>query len=81
LESKSGEKREVEIVANRYDEDGTQRGTVWFCQKSATIGQINTSDIDEPGGGDDVYRGPAASGDCSARFIKSQIRGLFPPIR
>jgi PAS domain S-box-containing protein len=24
LESKSGEKREVEIVANRYDEDGTQ---------------------------------------------------------
>ena len=26
LESKSGEKREVEIVANRYDEDGTQVG-------------------------------------------------------
>jgi len=24
LESKSGDKREVEIVANRYDEDGTQ---------------------------------------------------------
>ncbi len=24
LESKSGEKREVEVVANRYDEDGTQ---------------------------------------------------------
>jgi PAS domain S-box-containing protein len=35
LESKSGEKREVEIVANRYDEDGTQ------------VAQCNIRDITE----------------------------------
>src|SRR5665213_4162384 len=44
LESKSGEQREVEIVANRYDEDGTQ------------VVQCNVRDITERKRTEDVLR-------------------------
>src|ERR1700691_209532 len=69
LESKSGEKREVEIVANRYDEDGTQ------------VVQCNVRDITERKRTDAALRaseerfrtlfelGPSAVYSCDARGV------------
>jgi PAS domain S-box-containing protein len=69
LESKSGEKREVEIVANRYDEDGTQ------------VVQCNVRDITERKRTDSALRAsevrfrtlfdlaPSAVYSCDARGI------------
>jgi PAS domain S-box-containing protein len=69
LESKSGEKREVEIVANRYDEDGTQ------------VVQCNVRDITERKRTEGALRaseerfrtlfelGPSAVYSCDARGI------------
>ena len=69
LESKSGEKREVEIVANRYDEDGTQ------------VVQCNVRDITERKRTDAALRasevrfrtlfelGPSAIYSCDARGV------------
>jgi PAS domain S-box-containing protein len=69
LESKSGEKREVEIVANRYDEDGTQ------------VVQCNVRDITERKRTEGALRaseerfrtlfelGPSAVYSCDARGV------------
>jgi PAS domain S-box-containing protein len=69
LESKSGDKREVEIVANRYDEDGTQ------------VIQCNVRDITERKRTEDALRaseeryrtlfelGPSAVYSCDARGV------------
>jgi PAS domain S-box-containing protein len=69
LESKSGDKREVEIVANRYDEDGTQ------------VVQCNVRDITERKRTEDALRaseerfrtlfelGPSAVYSCDARGV------------
>ncbi|QDM18101.1 PAS domain S-box protein [Tardiphaga sp. vice352] len=69
LESKSGEKREVEVVANRYDEDGTQ------------VVQCNVRDITERKKIEDALRsseerfrtlfelGPSAVYACDARGV------------
>jgi len=69
LESKSGEKREVEIVANRYDEDGTQ------------VVQCNVRDITERKKTEGALRaseerfrtlfelGPSAIYSCDARGV------------
>jgi PAS domain S-box-containing protein len=69
LESKSGEKREVEIVANRYDEDGTQ------------VVQCNVRDITERKRADAALRasevrfrtlfelGPSAVYSCDAQGV------------
>jgi PAS domain S-box-containing protein len=69
LESKSGEKREVEIVANRYDEDGTQ------------VVQCNVRDITERKRTEGALRaseerfrtlfelGPSAVYACDARGV------------
>jgi PAS domain S-box-containing protein len=69
LESKSGDKREVEIVANRYDEDGTQ------------VVQCNVRDITERKRTEGALRaseerfrtlfelGPSAVYSCDARGV------------
>jgi PAS domain S-box-containing protein len=69
LESKSGDKREVEIVANRYDEDGTQ------------VVQCNVRDITERKKTEGALRaseerfrtlfelGPSAVYSCDARGV------------
>lgn len=69
LESKSGEKREVEVVANRYDEDGTQ------------VIQCNVRDITERKRTESALRaseerfrtlfelGPSAVYSCDARGV------------
>ena len=69
LESKSGEKREVEVVANRYDEDGTQ------------VVQCNVRDITERKRTEGALRaseerfrtlfelGPSAVYSCDARGV------------
>jgi PAS domain S-box-containing protein len=69
LESKSGEKREVEVVANRYDEDGTQ------------VVQCNVRDITQRKQNEDALRaseerfrtlfelGPSAVYTCDARGV------------